>query len=218
MGVTCSRNSLYFGVWFCKKTLLLIVSGEGMGQCNFARLVTGLGRFAVRLLTWLALVTSFGVLQQRRMFLLQLAKTFSTLMAELLLLSVQGVDLKHQPALPGRIYKSKQLNMGTSPLYRQGTSIHGCAGTVPLLPSRAFLWVTALLRWVWTPGLRVCHGDLLRDLPMSKQISGGKQGAELRFPMSLSNALVSDHLILCSERVVWIPSLLFFLPLQILSY
>lgn len=181
--------------------------------------MTGLGRFAVRLLTWLALVTSFGVLQQRELFLLQLAKTFSTLMAELLLLFVQGVDLKHQPALPGRAYKSKQLDTGTSPLYRWGTQTPGCAGAVPLLPSRAFLWVTALPRWVQTPGLWVCPGDLLSDLPMSRQITDGKQGAELRFPMSLPNALVSDHLILSSESMVLIPSLLFsFFPLQILSY
>ena len=135
--------------------------------------------------------------------------------SELLLLFVQGVDLKHQPALPGRAYKSKQLDMGTSPLYRQGTQTPGSAGTVLLLPSRAFLWVIALPRWVWTPGLCVRHGDLLSDLPMSRQISGGKQGAEREFPMSLSSALVSDHLIFCSESVVLIPSLLFsFFPFK----
>jgi len=88
---------------------------------------------------WLALVTSFVVLQRRELFLLQVAKTFYTLMAELLLLFVQGVELKHQPALPVRAYKSKQLDMGTSLLYRQGAQTPGCAGTGPLLPSRAFL-------------------------------------------------------------------------------
>lgn len=66
------------------------------------------------------------------------AKTFSTLMSGLFLLFVQGVDLKYQPAVPGRAYKSKQLNMGASTTYRHGTQT---PGTVPLLPSKALLGV-----------------------------------------------------------------------------
>lgn len=67
----------------------------------------------------------------------------------------------------------------------------------------------ALLRRVLTPGLWEWHQDLLSDLPVSRQVSGGKQEAELRFPVSLSNALVSDHFILCSEKVGLITSVLF---------
>lgn len=66
------------------------------------------------------------------------AKTFSTLMSGLFLLFVQGVDLKYRLTVPGRAYKSKQLNMGASPIYRHGTQT---PGTVSLLPNKALLGV-----------------------------------------------------------------------------
>lgn len=73
---------------------------------------TGLVGLQQDLLTWLALVASFGVLQQRELFLLQLAKTYSTHVTELLLLFVQGLDLKYQPALPGQLTDPSHSNGG----------------------------------------------------------------------------------------------------------
>lgn len=110
-------------------------------------------------------------------------------MSELFLLFVQGVDLKHQPTLSGRAYKSKQLN----------EKEHGHLAVLELcLCCQARHSLESYTNKMGAePGIWVCPWGPSQWLScqISRQISSGKQGAEVRFPMSLTATLVSDHFI-----------------------